>query len=226
VVERRELRGRARVFRDRDHAGEVVAEMLLGLRGSQALLLAIPAGGVSVAATLAGALGLDLDVAVVSKITLPWNSEAGYGAVAFDGTVRINRSLAAAVGLEESDIAAGVERTQARVQRRVRRLREDRPWPALGDRTTVLVDDGLASGFTMLCAIDALRGHGANHLLVAVPTGPEDTVERVAERVEAVYCANVRASRPFAVASAYEFWCDVSEDTAIAQLQAAARKRR
>jgi predicted phosphoribosyltransferase len=215
VVERPELRNRVRVFRDREHAGEVLAEMLEEYRGADAIVLAVPAGGVPVGSVVARELRLSLDVAVVSKITLPWNTEAGYGAVAFDGTVRINRGLAARVGLGEDEIHGGVERTQNRVERRVARFRGDRPWPELGGRPVVLIDDGLASGFTMLTAVEAVTGAGADRVVVAIPTAPDDTVDRLAKRVEVVYCANVREGRPFAVAEAYHQWSDVDEETAI-----------
>ncbi len=214
VVERADLRNRSPVFRDRSHAGEVLAGLLGAPHLGDALLLAVPAGGVPVAVEVALRLGLELDVAVVSKITLPWNTEAGYGAVAWDGTVRINRSLAAQVGLDEGEIQAGIARTGSKVRQRVARLRAGRPGPVLVGRPAVLIDDGLASGFTMLVAVEAVAAAGADRVVVAVPTGPSDTVARMAERVSAVYCANIREGRPFAVAAAYERWSDVDEDEA------------
>jgi predicted phosphoribosyltransferase len=182
--------------------------------GSSAQVMAVPAGGVPVGAEVATRLSLALDVAVVSKITLPWNTEAGYGAVAFDGTVRIHHALTAAVGLGEAQIRKGIEHTTARVERRVKRLRGDRPWPDLRGRPVIVVDDGVASGFTMLVALEALRGTGADRLVVAVPTAPDGTVARLAERADSVYCANVREGTPFAVADAYEEWTDLSEEEA------------
>lgn len=218
VIECNELRNRPGVFEDRVHGGRVLARMLKEYSGSDAQVMAVPAGGVPVAAELATRLGLPLDVAVVSKITLPWNTEAGYGAVAFDGTVRINRSLAAAVGLTDAQIRQGIENTTARVTRRMQRLRGDKSWPNLRGRPVIVVDDGLASGFTMLVTLEALRGKGANQLLVAVPTAPDDTIARLAERGYAVYCANVREGRPFAVANAYKKWTDVDEEDAATML--------
>jgi predicted phosphoribosyltransferase len=215
VVERSELRNRTGVFRDRAHAGEVLAEMLAEYSGGNALLLAVPAGGVPVAAVVAERLALPLDVAVVSKITLPWNTEAGYGAVAWDGTVRINRGLASRVGLGEDEIRDGVARTRRKVERRVERLRGHRSPPELGGRPLILIDDGLASGFTMMVAVAAVEAAGGDRPVVAVPTAPDDTVARLAERARAVYCANVREGRPFAVADAYQHWSDVSEETAV-----------
>jgi predicted phosphoribosyltransferase len=220
VIELNELRNRTGVFRDRAHAGAVLAEMLAEFRGGDGLLLAVPAGGVPVAAVVAERLALPLDVAVVSKITLPWNTEAGYGAVAWDGTVRINRGLAAQVGLGEDEIRDGVERTRRKVERRVQRLRGHRDWPELANRPLVLIDDGLASGFTMLVAVAAVEAAGGAPPVVAVPTAPEDTVARFAERSAAVYCANIREGRPFAVADAYEHWSDVTEETAVEILRA------
>jgi predicted phosphoribosyltransferase len=221
VIDRPELRNRIHVFSDRGHAGSVVAELLEGFRGTGALLLAVPAGGVPVAVVVARRLGLELDVAVVSKITLPWNAEAGYGAVAWDGTVRINLGLAARVGLDQAEIRAGAERTSARVRGRIERLRGERPWPELTGRPVLLIDDGVASGFTMLVAVEAVTAAGAERVVVAVPTAPDDTVGRIAERVEAVFCANVREGRPFAVADAYQRWSDVTEDEAASILAGA-----
>jgi predicted phosphoribosyltransferase len=215
VLEQSDLRNRTEVFRDRAHAGEVLAAMLDSFRGSDSVLLAVPAGGVPVAAVVAKTLALPLDVAVVSKITLPWNTEAGYGAVAWDGTVRINRGLADHVGLDEGQIQDGVNQTRLKVQRRVELLRGGRHLSELKQRQAILIDDGLASGFTMLVAMAAIEAAEGGPPVVAVPTAPADTVARIAERAQAVYCPNIREGRPFAVADAYQHWSDVSEETAV-----------
>jgi predicted phosphoribosyltransferase len=212
IVELPDLRDRTRVFKDRTHAGEVVASMLEDLRGSNALLLAIPAGGVPVAVEMARRLALELDVAVVSKITLPWNTESGYGAVAFDGTVKLNDAMLPRLGLTEDDIREGVKRTSDKVQRRVEKLRGGRPFPDLTGRTCVLIDDGLASGFTMLTAASAVKKAGASRVLVAVPTAHDSSAGRLAVEVETVYCANMRSGFSFAVADAYENWYDLGEE--------------
>ena len=95
VVDLPDLRDQLGVFLNRDHAGEILAGMLEVYSDSNAMVMAVPAGGVPVAKVLAEHLNLPLDIAVVSKITLPWNTEVGYGAVAFDGTVRLNNDLVA-----------------------------------------------------------------------------------------------------------------------------------
>jgi putative phosphoribosyl transferase len=216
IIERPELRDRTRVFRNRHHAGEVLADMLSSYGKAEAIVLAIPAGGVPVAAAIVERLHIPLDVAVVSKITLPWNTEAGYGAVAFDGTMRLNEGLLPRLGLIEAQIQQGIKQTTQKVLRRVKRFRGHRPFPDLTKRQVILVDDGLASGFTMLVAVEALRNAGARHICVAVPTGHGSSLPRMASEVEALYCANIRGGFSFAVADAYAAWTDVTEEEAIA----------
>ncbi len=220
VIELPELRNRGHVFRDRAHAGEVLAGMLAEYRGSDARVLGIVAGGVPVAAALAHILGLTLDVAVVSKITLPWNSERGYGAVAYDGTVRLNEAFVRQMGLGPAEVDKGIARTREKVASRWQRFRAGRP-PELTGHVAIVVDDGLASGFTLLTAIAAVRNGQPSRLIVAVPTGHGESVQRVAGEVDALYCANVRTSLAFAVADAYEHWSDVAEDEALALLRTA-----
>jgi putative phosphoribosyl transferase len=212
------LRDRCPVFRDRAEAGRVLAGMLEELRGSDLVMLAVPAGGVPVAAPIARALGLPLDVAVVSKITLPWTSEAGYGAVAFDGTVLLDEALVARLGLDEATTRHGIESTLEKVRSRQRSFRGGREAPDLSGRTVLVVDDGLASGITLRAAVAALRRAGAARIVIAVPTGSARAVALLAPLVDALYCANVRGGQSFAVADAYERWSDVSEAEAAAML--------
>ncbi|MFQ5993754.1 MAG: phosphoribosyltransferase [Acidiferrobacterales bacterium] len=212
------LRDRAHVFRDRIHAGRVLAKMLKGYDGTNALVFGIPAGGVPVAATLAKSLGLALDVAVVSKMTLPWNTEVGYGAVAFDGTVKINDALVRRVGLTKDQVAQGIAATGTKVKRRCGELRGNRSLPNLAQRLVFVVDDGLASGFTMRVAVDALTRAGADTIAVAVPTAHASAAEQLATKVTAVYCPNVREGWGFAVADAYEHWSDVEESELVQHL--------
>jgi predicted phosphoribosyltransferase len=215
IVELPDLRDQVRIFRNRDHAGRVVAEMLEGYRKTDTTILAIPSGGVPVAVAVAEKLDLPLEVTVVSKITLPWNTEAGYGAVAFDGTVRINEDLLPHLRLTDQQIAEGIEKTRQKVQRRVKKFLGDRRFPDLNRKTAILVDDGLASGFTLLVAIEAVRRLGSKEIIIAVPTGSADRVRKVAREVDALYCANIREGWGFAVAEAYRRWFDLEEEEAV-----------
>ncbi|MBW1769660.1 MAG: phosphoribosyltransferase [Deltaproteobacteria bacterium] len=215
ILDLPELRDRVRIFRDRHHAGKVLVEMLQHHPQEGGIVLGIPAGGVPVGAVIAADLDLPFDLAVVSKITLPWNTEAGYGAVAFDGTVRLNEEMLSYSKLTKDEVQKGIEKTSSKVARRVKRLRKDQPFPDLSRRLVILVDDGLASGFTMRVAVEALHKTGADHIVVAVPTGHLGTVERIAGEVDTLYCPNVRGGRRFAVADAYERWSDVDEEEVI-----------
>jgi predicted phosphoribosyltransferase len=211
VVDLPELRDRIAVFRDRDHGGEILAKMLKDHTGGDATVMAIPAGGVPVAKVMAERLNLPLYLAVVSKITLPWNTEAGYGAVAFDGTVRLNDNLVARFGLTKEQIQEGIAKTSQKVAKRVKTLWGAGTWPGFSGQEAILVDDGLASGFTVLVAIEALKKTGIGSLNIAVPTGYESSIRRIASEVDTLYCANIRGGFSFAVADAYVKWSDVGE---------------
>jgi predicted phosphoribosyltransferase len=213
------LRDRRHVFRDRTHAGEVLAGMLEGHVPAAARVLAIPAGGVPVGAALAEALGAPLDVAVVSKVTPSRNSEVGYGAVAFDGSVRVDDRRRRQLSVSEAEAEADVARTVARVRRRVELLRPGGGPIVEPGEAAVLVDDGLASGTTMELAVEAIRKAGAARVAVAVPTGSGLAAARLATIADELFCANVRTGPFFAVADAYERWSDETEDAVLAILR-------
>jgi predicted phosphoribosyltransferase len=212
IIDLPEIRDKQRVFADRPEAGLVLADMLGAYRNSSALVMAVPAGGVPVALSLGQTLNIAVSVAVVSKITLPWNTEAGYGAVAFDGTVRLNDPLLSRLGLTEDQIQEGIKNTSQKVQRRVARFSQELPFPDLKDKTVFLTDDGLASGFTMLTAVEAMKKAGVGSLNIAVPTAHMESLQRVVQEVDAIYCANVRSGYFFAVADAYKKWYDIGEE--------------
>jgi predicted phosphoribosyltransferase len=205
------LRNRAWVFRDRIAAGETLAQLLQDYRDSDAVVLGIPAGGMPVATVVARALNLPLDAFVVSKITLPWNTEAGYGAMADDGLCRLNEHLVREIGLDAAAIAQGKKETEQKIARRAAHLRQLLPAVPLAGRTVILVDDGLASGFTLRVALESLRQRGVAKLIIAVPTGHGTSVGAVAADADELYCANIREGFRFAVADAYEEWRDVDE---------------
>jgi putative phosphoribosyl transferase len=225
VVDIPELRDEIYTFADRADAGSTLANMLERYKNTNAFVLAVPAGGVPVGAVIAQDLSLTLDVLVVSKITLPWNTEAGYGAVAFDGTVRLNQRLLPGLGLSEDEIQQGIEETKNKVTRRFTDLRGNKPLPDLSKQPIIVVDDGLASGFTLLAGVEALRKSGASKIVVAVPTGHRNSVQMMADRVEAVYCGNIRHGWSFAVADAYRSWSDVTDEQVVGILRQFEGKR-
>jgi putative phosphoribosyl transferase len=209
-----ELHEKTRVFADRAEGGVRLVELLGKVELERPLVLAIPAGGVPVAIALADRLQAPLDVAVVSKITLPWNREAGYGAVAFDGSYRLNQNLVKQAGLSEEQVEIGIMTTRDKVERRLKLFRNQSQALRLAGRDVIVVDDGLASGFTLQVAVAALREAGAGRLHLAVPTGHTAAVQRLASEVEALYCANLRSGWSYSVAAAYCSWYDLTEDDA------------
>lgn len=215
IVEIQELRNGTRIFRDRNHAGNILANLMLNYKDSDTIVFGIPAGGVPVAVPIASNLNLNLDVAVVSKITLPWNTEAGYGAVAFDGTVKLNHEVLSQIALTNEQINLGIEKANIKVERRFKEFRINKPFPDTRNKTVILVDDGIASGFTMLVAVEALKKTRAGKIVIAIPTAHLQSLEMVAPKVGMIYCANVRSGWGFAVADAYENWYDVSEEEVI-----------
>jgi len=209
-----QLREKVRVFRDRSDAGEKLAGMLSDYKDSSAVVLAMPAGGVPVAAVMAEKLGLGLDVAVVSKVTLPWNSETGFGAVAFDGTVCLNEKMLEGLPLSKEQVRERIKFTREKVAARLKKFRSDRELPDLSGKTVLLVDDGIASGFTMMTAVKATAKLGAKQIVIIVPTGHSESLAKISKISTTIYCANVRSGYSFAVADAYEKWSDISEDEA------------
>lgn len=218
LYQHQSLRDRSGVFADRHQAGLLLAGLLRPLELKNPLVMVIPAGGVPVGLALAEKNGWLLDLAVTSKITLPWNSEAGYGAVTFDGGVLLNEELLPQLGLSEEEIVLGIHQTREKVERRNQQLRGGRPLPDMHQHTIILVDDGLATGLTMRAAVNALKKIGAATILVATPTAHIDAVNRLREQDLSVCCANLRNRYPFAVAAAYRHWHDVSEAEVLALL--------
>ncbi|WP_432473409.1 phosphoribosyltransferase [Amphritea sp. HPY] len=214
-----ELVGRLGVFEDRRHAGAILARMLTSYCDSNAIVFGIPAGGVPVAAEIAHRLHLPLDVAIASKMLFPWTTEAGFGAIAFDGTQWINKEYRRYHGLTDAEANASRKATLHKVAKRNRQLRGSSPFPDLAERTVILVDDGIASGATMRVAIAALRNHGAKYLIVAVPTGYQQSIEPLLPQVDSLFCPNVRSGMSYAVADAYQHWSDVDDDEVISLLQ-------
>jgi putative phosphoribosyl transferase len=206
------LRNRTYVFADRAAAGKRLAQMLRDYQGKPLRLFAIPAGGVPVAAEIARALKVPLDLVIVRKIQLPWTTEAGFGALDPDGTPLFNEALLDRMTLSPQQIASQVAKTVANLKEREEHLRGGRPYPDLAGATTIIVDDGLASGYTMQAAVGFLKRQGAGELIVAVPTALDRTAQALLPLVNLLVCPNLRSGLSFAVAEAYENWYDVEQN--------------
>jgi putative phosphoribosyl transferase len=166
-------------FRDRVDAGRRLAERLEAFRAQSPVILGLPRGGVPVAAEVAGALDAPLDVLVVRKLGVPWHPELGFGAIGEGGIVVLNRDLVRDVGLTAPEIQEVTTVEEAELERRVRRYREGRPPVDLEGRTVIVVDDGIATGFTVRAAVEVARRRGAGRVVVAVPVASPSVVEEL-----------------------------------------------
>jgi len=218
LIEDIALRGRSFVFRDRPEAGRLLAEMLSDYESSDAIVLAIPAGGVPVAFEIARRLRLLMDVVIVRKIQIPGNTEAGFGAMGPDGEVILNEGLLRALRLTKEEIRRQTDKTRKILRERNRLYRGDMPFPDLSGREVIFVDDGLASGYTMSEAVKFAKRKRAKKVIAAAPTASDSSVNLILPLVDKLYCLNIRGY-PFAVAEAYEKWYDLSDEEVISLLK-------
>jgi predicted phosphoribosyltransferase len=212
LIEEISLRNKLHVFEDRTEAGSLLAGKLIQYRNSDGIVLGIPSGGVPVAKEMAASLNLSMDLMIVRKLQIPYNPEAGFGAIAPDGGVILNEQLLRQLGLTEDEIKAQAELTKEVIRRRNQVFRKGRPFPSLKDRIVILVDDGLASGYTMLAAVRFAKRKTPKKIIVAVPTASKTTVELILPEVDELVCLNVRHRISFAVADAYRNWYDLSDE--------------
>jgi predicted phosphoribosyltransferase len=220
LIEDSAYRNRESVFKDRLHAGRLLAAKLRPVVANENVqVLAVPAGGVPVGYILAEQLETPFDVVVVRKIQIPWNTEAGFGAVTCDGRPILNEPLIAQLGLGAEVVEQCISRTRQMVRERNQRLRGRRPFPDVSGRTVILVDDGLASGFSMLAAAESIKTRRPRKMVVAVPTGSGYAIALLAPKVDELVCLNVRSRPAFAVAGAYENWYDLSDDEVLEYLR-------
>ncbi|RSM80442.1 phosphoribosyltransferase [Kibdelosporangium aridum] len=193
-------------FRDREDAGQRLADLLEHYRGhSDVLVLAVPRGGVPVARVVADRLGVPMDLLLVRKLGVPGQEELAMGAIA-DGDIVLNQEVARHVPQHEIDRV--IEQEQEELQRRNNAY--GRTPLDVRNRTAIVVDDGLATGASMRAAVQALRQRGPSKIVVAVPTAPEHTCRVFANIVDEVVC--VTMPEPFgAVGRAYKDFSQVSD---------------
>lgn len=206
-------------FADRAEAGRRLAAYVAPVPDPRALVLALPRGGVPVAAPLADALGCELRPVMVRKLPVPAMPEAGFGAVTLDGTVTLNRGTISAFGIDEPTVARTVAEVRRELARRARAYSGGERLPSLAGRHVFLVDDGLASGYTMIAAADMVRRQRPRLLTVTVPAAPADTVRRVAGHCDELYCLIELRAASFAVASFYTAFPDLTDEEVRAVLE-------
>jgi predicted phosphoribosyltransferase len=177
-------------FIDRIDAGRQLAKALASYKTQNPIVLALPRGGVPVAAEIAASLNAPLDLILVRKIGVPFQPELAMGAVV-DGaaplTVR-NEEVITLAGISEQDFSAARDQELAEIERRRKAYLGDRPHPELAGRTVIVVDDGIATGATTRVALQAMRLRKPSKLVLAVPVAPTDTLRKLRAEADDVVC--------------------------------------
>jgi len=212
-------------FRDRSQAGQLLAEQLLKYeKQPDAIVLALPRGGVPVGYEIATKLDLPLDVFVVRKLGVPGQRELAMGAIAYGGVRVLNEDVLRAMPFAAATVAEITAEETREVERRERDYRGGRPAPQLEGRIVILVDDGLATGSTMLAAIAALRQKDPAKIVVAVPVCPPETLEeikRVADETVILFAPDWFRG----VGQFYEDFAQLSDETVRDLLARAAERK-
>jgi predicted phosphoribosyltransferase len=201
-----------RPFRDRHEAGRRLADALAHRAPLHApVILALPRGGVPVAWEVARALGAPLDLMVVRKLGVPGHEELAMGAIASGGIRVVSEEVVQALAIPPHVLADTTVIEEDELLRRERAFRGDRPATPIAGCTVVLVDDGLATGSTMLAAVAAARAASAARVVVAVPVAPRDTCRTLSEHADEVVCLSTPA-RFRAVGDWYDDFSQVDDE--------------
>ena len=207
------------IFENRYDAGRKLAEKLMEYANKAVVVLGIPNGGVAVALNVALAISADFDLVISRKIPLPLSPEGGFGSVTDDGTIILNEELVKKAGLSQPQINYQVSQVRSDIRHRSLLYHKDRPPLSITGRTVIIVDDGLASGYTMRAAIESLRHRKPEKIIAAVPVGPERVVkdiQKVADRVVACVTGNEPV---FYVSDYYRHWQDITDNEVLSCLK-------
>jgi len=211
-------------FKNRVTAGRALADALAREPlEANALVLGLPRGGVPVAAQIAQALGLELDVLNVRKLGVPWHPDLALGAIAEERTRVLHKDLIRDLNISAEEIETIAAREQETLKRRSESFRGTRPEPGVKGRQVILVDDGLATGATMEAAIQAVRHREPNRVVVALPVGPAGTARHFGQLADACICLQEPANFQ-AVGLWYETFGQVNDEE-VSRLLEAHRKR-
>ena len=203
------------IFENRYDAGRQLAAKLMNYQGKSIVVLGIPNGGVSVALSVALALEAELDLVISRKIPLPLSPEGGFGAVTDDGTTILNDEAVKKAGLSQQQINYQVSHVRADIRQRSWLYHRDRPLAVVSDKTVIIVDDGLASGYTMMAAVESVRHRRPKEIIAAVPVGPAAALKQVEQVADKLVTCAVGHMPKFYVSDYYRYWHEISDDEAL-----------
>lgn len=208
-------------FSSRKEAGVVLSQKFLPLKDKlrDPIVFGIPRGGVSIGFQVAKALDCSLDTIVLRKLPLPEDPEAGFGAVTLDRTTILNERILSQVNLSSHFIERIIDNVYKEVLRRNRVYRKDKTFPDLNERSVILTDDGLATGYTMLAAIKFVKEKGTQEIIVGVPVAHREAYNLVKQQVDKVIALHISDLPFFAVASFYREFPDMSDQEVVSYLK-------
>ena len=211
-------------FRGRREAGRLLGEALRDFKGSGTVILGILRGGVVVAREAANILGADLDIVLSRKLRAPHNPELAIGAIAEDGRIFLDSAIASGSGASEDYISKEAAHQKAEIERRAGIFRKILPKHRLKDKTVIMVDDGLATGATMLASLQAARSERPSKLVAALPVGSREAVDRIEGACDEVICLRMPDSFG-AVGQFYDNFDQTDDPEVIAILKEEAKKK-
>ena len=213
-------------YESREQAGELLANFILDKNKAlfkqieehpeNFLVFTIPNGGVPVAEGFCHIFNLKYEILIVRKIKIPYNPEAGFGSITTDGTILFNESLLSQLSLSKEQIEQSILKTKAEIQERItfyekKNISGQENITRIQGKNIFIMDDGLASGFTMQAGIKMIKKYKPKTVYICVPTAPYHTVIRIQDEKDEIFCPNIRKTTWFAVADAYKHWYDLSE---------------
>ncbi len=207
------------IFANRTDAGRKLGAALAEFRGERNVVLAIPNGAVSIAVEVALALEAELDLVISRKVPLPLEPEGGFGAVTDDGTVILNDDLVKRYKLTAGQIDELVTRVRRDIRQRSLLYRKDRALTLVNGKNVIIVDDGLASGYTMLAAVAAARRRRPRQVVVAVPVSSKPALEAVAKVADKVVTLAVGTAPRFFISDFYGHWHDPTDKDVLGCLE-------
>lgn len=205
-------------FRDRRHAGTLLTQKLTAYRGTSAIVLGLPRGGVVVAATVAKELSLPLDVLVVKKVGSPINPEFAIGALAPNGVATIHWSQTGLAGADEDYVKSQIANLNDQIKQKLLLYRKGKKALEVKGKTAIVVDDGVATGATMEAAVAWCRKKAAKRVVVAVPVAPPEFVGKITSKVDELIVLDTPEGFS-AVGQFYENFEQVGDEEVVALLR-------
>jgi predicted phosphoribosyltransferase len=206
------------MFLNREDAGRQLGKELKRLQLRDPLVLAIPRGGVVTGAAIAREIDAELDVVLAHKLRSPEHPELAFGAVGENGEIYLNHHIEEVTGVTHEYLEQERARQLAEINRRKERFRAVRPAASMEGRSVILTDDGIATGSTMLVAVEVVREHAPHEIIVAVPVAPPDRLEALRSRCDRVICLEAPTAF-WAVGQFYESFEQVEDEEVARALQ-------